>query len=49
MLVHRVDVKNAKIGLASKDLSRVSVDRLKIDNSHYGLVAFQKNQNLVVD
>ncbi|HIA67202.1 TPA: hypothetical protein EYN98_14310 [Candidatus Poribacteria bacterium] len=42
MLVHRVDIKNAKIGLASKDLSQVSVDQLKIDNSHYGLVAFQK-------
>tara|TARA_B100001146_G_C16053362_1_gene378883 strand:- start:173 stop:811 length:639 start_codon:yes stop_codon:yes gene_type:complete len=42
MFVHRVNIKNAKIGLASKDLSRVSVDQLKIDNSHYGLVAFQK-------
>ena len=42
MFVHRVNIKNAKIGLASKDLSRVSVDQLKIANSHYGLVAFQK-------
>ena len=42
MFVHRVDIKNARIALASKDLSRVSVDQLKINDSHYGLVAFQK-------
>jgi len=42
MFIHRVDIKNARIALASKDLSRVSVDQLKISDSHYGLVAFQK-------
>ena len=42
MFIHRVDIKNARIALASKDLSRVSVDQLKINDSHYGLVAFQK-------
>ncbi|WP_167617680.1 CotH kinase family protein [Maribellus sediminis] len=40
--VSDVKIENANIGIASKDLSRLTLDRIEIDGVKYGLVAFVK-------
>ncbi len=40
--VKQVDIKNAKIAVASKDMSEVIVEQIKISNCEIGLAVYQK-------
>ncbi|TKG91128.1 hypothetical protein EYV94_22245 [Puteibacter caeruleilacunae] len=42
LIVRNTEVSGANIGIASKDLSRIEVDKARIEDVTYGLVAFQK-------
>lgn len=42
VLARNITIRNSKIGVASKDLSNVTIEQLTIDNCNYSFAAYQK-------